>query len=226
MSVINHYKEFVFRGATEQDIEFLVSAIFHAEKSGTHQLPLAWLLGKSEEELQVILQYFLKEDIEGSEFSLSGFVVVEHQGRAIGANNAWVEKQNAFQLPSALIKTHLFKNILSAEEFQAFQEKTTHLKDFMIEREENVLQMEYGYTISEYQGRGINSALIEARIAQHKLLYPEVKKAQIHIFANNLKSVATCQKAGFCIVKQTQLSNAGIAAHFPYHSKILIEKQI
>jgi ribosomal protein S18 acetylase RimI-like enzyme len=226
MSVINQYKDFIFRTAIEQDIEFLISSICHAEKSGTSKLPLAWLLGKTEEELHEILQRFLKEDIEGSEFSLSGFVVVEHQGCAIGANNAWIEKQNEFQLSSALIKAHLFKNMLTAEEFQAFQEKTMQLKNFMIEREENVLQMEYGYTVPEYQGQGINSALIEARIAQHKLLYPEVEKAQIHIFANNQKSIATCQKAGFSIVKQTLLTNAEIAAHFPYYSKILIEKQI
>jgi len=224
MSTISHYKEFVFRKATTQDIDFLISVICHAEKSGTDKLPLSWLLGKTEVELYPVLEYFLKEDIEGSEFSLSGFLIAEHQGRAIAAVNAWIEKQNSLHLSSALIKAHLFKNILTPAEFQTFQQKATLLTDFMIEREEQVLQFENGYTLPEFQGRGIMSALYATQISYHQQLYPELHKVHGHIFANNEKSIAACQKAGFTIVKETFSSHPEITAHFPYHSKVLLEK--
>ncbi|MCL2290943.1 MAG: GNAT family N-acetyltransferase [Bacteroidetes bacterium] len=224
MSAITHYKEFIIRKATAQDIDFLISVICHAEKSGTDKFPLAWLLGKTEAELYPVLEYFLKEDIEGSEFALSGFLVAEYRGDAVAAVNAWIEKRNSLHLSSALIKAHLFKNILTPAEFQIFQQKATLLTDFMIEREEQVLQFENGYTLPEFQSKGIMSALYAAQISYHHQLYPELRKVHGHIFANNEKSIATCQKAGFTIVKQTFSDHSEIAAHFPYCSKVLLEK--
>ena len=226
MSAIGYYKEFITRKATEQDIDFLISVICHAEKSGTDQFPLAWLLGKTEAELHPVLEYFLKEDIEGSEFALSGFLVAEYQGVAVAAVNAWIEKQNALHLSSALIKAHLFKNVLTPDEFQTFQQKATLLTDFMIEREEQVLQFENGYTQPEFQGKGIMGALNAAQIAHHQQLYPELCKMQVHIFANNTKSIATYQKTGLTIAKQTFSAHPEVVAHFPYCSKVLLEKNI
>jgi len=226
MSAIGHYKEFVIRKATEQDIDFLISVICHAEKSGTDKFPLSWLLGKTEAELYPVLEYFLKEDIEGLEFALSGFFVAEYHGVVVAAINTWIEKQNALRLSSALIKAHLFKNILTPAEFQTFQQKATLLTNFVIEREEQALQFEYGYTLPEFQGKGIMSALNAAQIAHHHQLYPELRKMQVHIFANNKQSIATYQKAGLSIVKQTFSDHPEVVAHFPYHAKVLLEKNI
>jgi len=226
MSTISHYKDFVIRKASAQDIDFLISVIFYAEKSGTDKLPLAWLLGKTEAELYPVLEYFLKEDIEGSEFALSGFFVAEYQGVAVAAVNAWIEKQNALHLSSALIKAHLFKNALTPDEFQTFQQKATLLTNFMIEREEQALQFEYVCTFPEFQGKGIMGALNAAQIAHHQQLYPELRKMQVHIFANNTKSIATYQKTGLTIVKQTFSDHPEVVAHFPYCSKVLLEKNI
>ncbi|PIP77706.1 MAG: hypothetical protein COW85_07645, partial [Ignavibacteria bacterium CG22_combo_CG10-13_8_21_14_all_37_15] len=75
--------DLVVRNATPLDINFVIETIIEADKSGTPMSSACNILNLSEEEYKGILKDILNENIEGQEFSLSGFLIAELDGKPI-----------------------------------------------------------------------------------------------------------------------------------------------
>lgn len=214
----------IFRTATENDADFVVSAVINAEKSGTDKLGIAWLFDKNEAELREFLRYLLLENIEGSEYFLNGFLIAEIENQPVATFNGWVEQQNSLGLSSAMVKLHLYKQFLDGEQFAKVMQKMPNFQKFTIPREANSLQFEFAYTIPEFRGKNIMSQIIQEIIEHQTKLFPKIEKAQIQLLANNVAAIHSYEKAGFAKTLEICTESEEIALHFPNSTKILLEK--
>lgn len=161
-------EEIKIRRATLNDVDFLVDTIVAAEKSGTDNFGLAKLFELSEGEMRTYIKAMLEEEVDGCEFSVSSFLVAEHQGRVVSAFAGWVEGQNEDGMSSALLKSNLIGYCLPMENVMKSQSKSDIVRPLQIEREEGTYQLEYSYTMPEYRGKGIMKDIINMHIVDYQ----------------------------------------------------------
>ena len=59
-----------------------------------------------------------------------------------------------------------------------------------------------------------------------KLLNANVKYAQIQVFANNFSAIKAYQNVGLQVVQQKISTHPEIMNYLPYHTKLLIEREL
>ena len=217
-------EEIKIRRATLNDVDFLVDTIVAAEKSGTDNFGLAKLFELSEGEMRTYIKAMLEEEIDGCEFSVSSFLVAEHQGRVVSAFAGWVEGQNEDELPSSILKSNLVGYCLPVENVKKSQSKSEIVRPLQIEREEGTYQLEYSYTLPEYRGRGILGKIIEAH--EKEAISNNVKKIQVHVFDNNPSAIKSYEKKGFKITKRYESTYPDTSMFFPSNVELLMEKEL
>lgn len=223
-------EEIKIRRATLDDVDFLVDTIVAAEKSGTDNFGLAKLFELSEGEMRTYIKAMLEEEVEGCEFSLTSFLVADHQGKAVSAFAGWVEGQNEDGMSSALLKSNLIGYCLPMENVIKSQSKSDIVRPLQIEREEGTYQLEYSYTMPEYRGKGIMKDIINMHIVDYQQNTPPphqeggVRKIQVHVFANNEAAIGTYKRCGFEITKEYNSNNQLVEQYFPYHTILLMER--
>lgn len=182
-------EEIKIRRATLNDVDFLVDTIVAAEMSGTDNFGLAKLFELSEGEMRTYIKAMLEEEVDGCEFSVSSFLVADHQGEAVSAFAGWVEGQNEDGMSSALLKSNLIGYCLPMENVMKSQSKSDIVRPLQIEREEGTYQLEYSYTLPEYRGKGIMKDIINMHFVDYQSKYHHqeggIRKIQVHVFANN-----------------------------------------
>lgn len=216
--------EITIRRATIKDIDFLVDTIVAAEKSGTDNFGLAKLFELSEGEMRNYIKAMLEEEVDGCEFSVSSFLVAEHQGKVVSAFAGWVEGQNEDELPSAILKSNLVGYCLPMENVLKSQSKMEIVKPLQIEREEGTYQLEYSFTNPDYQGKGIMGAIIDAHIQQAVSL--GTKKMQVHVFENNPAAIRTYEKKGFKVTCRCESTHPLTSEYFPFNVELLMEQEL
>lgn len=217
-------EEIKIRKATLNDVDFLVDTIVAAEKSGTDNFGLAKLFELSEGEMRTNIKTMLEEEIDGCEFSVSSFLVAEHQGKVVSAFAGWVEGQNEDELPSAILKSNLVGYCLPVEKVLKSQSKLEIVKPLQIEREEGTYQLEYSFTNPDDQGKGIMGAIIDAHIQQAVSL--GTKKMQVHVFENNPAAIRTYEKKGFKVVCRYESTHPLTLEYFPFNVELLMELEL
>lgn len=228
-------EEIKIRRATLNDVDFLVDTIVAAEKSGTDNFGLAKLFELSEGEMRTYIKAMLEEEVDGCEFSVSSFLVADHQGKAVSAFAGWVEGQNEDGMSSALLKSNLIGYCLPMENVMKSQSKSDIVRPLQIEREEGTYQLEYSYTLPEYRGKGIMKDIINMHIIDYKQNTPPhhphhqeggIRKIQVHVFANNEAAIGTYKRCGFEITKEYNSNNPLVEQYFPYHTILLMERKV
>ena len=217
-------EEIKIRKATLNDIDFLVDTIVAAEKSGTDNFGLSKLFDLSEDEMRSYIKAMLEEEVDGCEFSVSSFLVAEHQGKVVSAFAGWVEGQNEDELPSAILKSNLVGYCLPVGNVLKSQSKMEIVKPLQIEREEGTYQLEYSFTNLDYQGKGIMGAIIEAHIQQAVSF--GAKKVQVHVFENNPAAITTYEKEGFKVIGKYESTHPLTSEYFPFNVKLLMELKL
>lgn len=217
-------EEIKIRKASLNDVDFLVDTIVAAEKSGTDNFGLAKLFELSEGEMRSYIKAMLEEEVDGCEFSVSSFMVAEHQGKVVSAFAGWVEGQNEDELPSSILKSNLVGYCLPVENVKKSQSKSDIVRPLQIEREEGTYQLEYSYTLSEYRGRGILGNIIEAH--EKKAISNNVKRIQVHVFDNNPSAIKSYEKKGFQITKRYESTHPDTSMFFPSNVELLMEKEL
>ncbi len=222
------------RRATINDVDFLVDTIVAAEKSGTDNFGLAKLFELSEGEMRSYIKAMLEEEVDGCEFSVSSFLVAEHQGRVVSAFAGWMEGQNEEGLSSAILKSNLLGYCLPMKNVVKSQTKSDVVRHLQIEREEGTYQLEYSYTLPEYRGKGIMKDIINMHIIDcqqntppiqpHRNQDGGIRKIQVHVFANNEAAIGTYKRCGFEITKEFNSNNPLVEQYFPYHTILLMER--
>ena len=209
------------RKATPRDIDFIVETIFEADKSGTQISSACNTLSVAESEYKAILGLLLKEDIEGQEFSLSGFLIAEFSGEPIGALGSWVE--GAGGVPSHIVYSTLLLHHMSKEKIPLILANFRVTKELSFRREENSIQFEYGYVREKFRRKGVYTRLMIESIKKHYTPGTTISKAQGICFKKNIPSLDSALKLGFQEVETKISANEQLKKLFPYNEKVLVE---
>lgn len=217
-------KEYKIRQAKEEDIPFLVDTIIEAEKSGTEILTYTTVFGLTEAEARGYLEKMLKEEVDGCELSLSGFILAEKNEKILGAVGAWVE--GAEGIPSTILKGNLLRYILPMYCFEKAGALKKIVNDVHIEHIINTIQIGLVYIAPDARGKGLVPILIDHRINMLKENFSHVKEAYVQVFGNNLPAIRAYEKAGFQTVFRKNASLHETSDFMPHTSKVLMKKNI
>ncbi len=218
--------EYIIRPATINDIGFLVETVVQAEKSSTGNCGLANYFDVSESELRDYLTQIFNEEVDGCEFSVSSFIVIEYQEKVVAAMGGWLEGDNEDEMPSALLKSNLLMYVMPKEKILKSQENVIITKDLSIEREWGTYQGEYSYILPEHQGQFLMQDLLSAHVERAKGYGDKVKKMQVHVFEHNKVVLLNNKIMGFKATKRFTSDNPRILEFYPYNTIVLMEKEI
>ena len=215
---------FLVREATINDVDFLVETIIQAERSGTDKLSYSTLFDLQESEVRDYLAKMLKEDIDGCEFSISSFLVIDFQGKLIAAIGGWLEAFNEDNMPSSLLKSNLISYCFPKQNMIFANSKSELLRNLHINREKGIYQIEFVYVDKDFRGKNYVSILLEEHIKRCKTL--NCKIIEVQLSANNIPALRYYEKAGFSIYQLYCNENEEVLKYLPSNKKILMRKVI
>ncbi len=217
--------DYCIRKVTPDDFPFLADMSIGAEKGNSEKLSFATLFNLEENSVKDLIISMLEMNIDGCEFSPSSYLVADYKGVPVAAVAAWIECYNG-NLPSKIIKSNLLSFLLEKKHIQSLISKSHIIIDFVIERESMALQFEYFYVAEEHRGRGLSSRLMNDHLANAFSVCPELIKAQLQVYENNLPAIKVYEKYGFRKVRSCISGNPEIFDYLPYNEKILMEKDL
>ena len=216
--------EYLIRKAEIGDIEFITDTIIAAEKSNSNKLGLALLFGLQEDHVRLLIINMLKEEIDGCEYSMNNYLVVENEENVVAAIAGWIENYDD-TMPSEFYKSNLISYTFPKENFKILAEKSEMLKNLSIGREKNCLQLEYLFVNKNHRTRLLELKLIERHINNSLQVFPSLPKVQIQVFSNNKNAIRLYEKIGFTVVKKYTTSK-NILTYLPCNEKLLLERPL
>jgi ribosomal protein S18 acetylase RimI-like enzyme len=215
--------EYLIRKAKASDIPFLADVIIAAEKGMSDRLSFSTLFNLPENKVRELIISMLEEEVDGTELSLSSFIVTEYQGAPISGSGAWIEGLGG-SMPSKILKSNLISYTFGKDNIEFLQSKVHIIKDVLVDREPLTLQLEYFHISNEHLGKGLDSELMK-KIEENALAeYPELEKVQCQLFKNSIFAIKILLKHGFTIVKKYKADNEDIFDYLPSNEKYLMEK--
>jgi len=216
-------EDYLIRKATINDLSFLADGIIAAEKSNTDMLSLSTLFNLSETIVKNKIIAMLDEEIDGCEFSVSSFLITEYDRKPVAAVGGWIEGF-VEDVPSKILKSNLIGFIFPKESIKFLQAHADIIEDIQIARERYSLQIEYVYVDNAHRGKRLAELLIKEHLKNGLSAYPNLGKAQVQVFNNNLSAIKLYERIGFRIVKSYKSNNKRILEFLPSNEKLLMEK--
>lgn len=215
--------EYSIRQAAEKDIPFLAKAIIAAEKGRSDKLSYATLFNVTEQRVQELMIQMLEEDIDGCEFSVSSYCVVDYEGTPVASSASWIENFEG-NMPSSILKSNLILHTFDNDSIEFFKTRSHIVKDIVIEREPLSLQLEYLYIAPDHIGKGLDGMMIGRCIENALGVYPALKKVQGQLFKNSIFAIIALRKIGFTLARCCKAADSDILNYIPFDEKILMEK--
>jgi len=215
--------EYFIRRAVSADIPFLADVIIEAEKGMSDRLSLSTLFNIPENEIKGLVINILEEEIDGCELSVNSFIVAEYNGKPVSGSGAWIEGFGGC-LPSKILKSNLISYTFGTKSIEFLQTKTEIIKGVMVDREPMTLQLEYFHILSEHQGKGLDTLLMNWIEEEALATYPELEKVQCQMFKNSVFAMKILIRHGFKIVQKFKSDNEEIFEYLPSDEKYLFEK--
>jgi ribosomal protein S18 acetylase RimI-like enzyme len=215
--------EYTIRKANESDIPFLTDVVIEAEKSNCKQLSFSTLFNLSEETARKHIASMFDEEIDGCEFSLSNYLIVEYEGKRVAGLGAWIEAFDGNQ-PSAILKSNLISYTFGKDAVAYLKTKAHLIKGMLTEREPMTLQIEYLFVDYAHRGKKLGSLLFRTQEDLHREKYPELKKVQLHLFGNNYVAQEIYKKMDYVFVSSHKSDEPETMEYLPYNEKIIMEK--
>lgn len=216
--IVNRIK---FRFAKPADVDFIVTCIIEAEKSGTNTINSCRIFNLEEQEWRDILRKILLLDIPDYEFSLSGFLIAELDEMPVSSQGAWFEGKKG--LSGIVIKTSMLMEYIPAENFNFDQKKTEFIKTLSMKRDKQKIQLEYSYTVPELRRRGIHTRLLFEIMHRVYAEFPSDIKVQTTFFRGNRNTFNEFTKLGFKIIQEKKVNDPEVMNIFAYDTKIMME---
>ena len=217
--------EYLIRKAKASDIPFLADVIITSKKGMSENLNFTTLFNIPEDRAKELIINMLEEEIDGCELSLSSFIVTEYNGKPVSGSGAWIECYNGC-MPSKILKSNLMSYTFGKESIEFLKTKAHIIKDVLVDREPMTLQLEYFHILSEHQGKGLDTQLMNIIEENALAVYPDLEKVQCQIFKNSIFAIKILIKHGFTIVKKYKSDHEDIFDYLPSNEKYLMEKNL
>ena len=212
-------EDYIFREATIKDVDFIVTAIIEAEKSGSAILSYSKIFNLSEAEVSNFLRKMLFEEIDGCEFSLSNYIVAEFGSNVVGTTGAWIERSDS---PSAFIKRNLLSYFLPKESMVYALSEAKIASELVIDHLKDVLSLVVSYISPEHRGKN----LFELLAKEHLKRNDGVTEIALQVMANNTYAIKSYEKLGFKEIFRKKHPDKRIMDFLPYDEKLLMKKRI
>lgn len=218
--------KYIFRNATLSDIDFLADVIVEAKKGVSNVVGMANLFELTIPDFREYVKQMLEEEIDGCDFSVSSFIVVEYEGKQVAAFGGWVEGDNEDEMPSSILKSNLIGFIIPIENVLKAKTNGEIISGLQVEKEMGAYQLEYGYTVPEHRGHHLIGRLIE--LHEKRALESPLKstKMQVLVYDNNEPAIKAYTRCGFNVVKTFESKHPDILKIFPHNRELLLEKQL
>ena len=216
--------DIILRRATNSDLNFLISVIIEADKSGTNKSAYCSLLGLNETELTDLFTRIFKHPLFGCEFSISTFCVALHNDQLIGACASWIEALD--DIPSWQLRMLGIREEASPESYNRMLSKKDIVSSLMPERNPLSLQIESVFISPEYRGKGLFKKMIDFHLNEALKESPAVQSMEIIVYDNNMAAINSYKKAGFNIKNTTKLNHHDILLEFPSDGMVLLFKNV
>jgi GNAT superfamily N-acetyltransferase len=213
--------EITFRKAIETDIDFITEGIIHAELSGGKILPYSAIFGLTETETKLLIEAVIEEEIEGQEWYLPNFHILEVNKQSACCLSNWIEANNG--TGSGLLKAQAMAWILR-EKWTEASKKLACLKGTQLPRIQQALQLECIYTKKEFRGHGLASKLIEHSIYEWAATPNKPKMAEIQLLANNEAALRSYTKCGFLLRAEATSTDPEILNLLAHHTRVSLTK--
>lgn len=217
---MNDYK---IRNAIESDIPFLADAVIAGEKGITDKCNYSTLFNVPESKVRKHLISMFEEEIDGCEFSLSSYFVIEFEENPVASFGGWIEAFDG-EMPSKILKSNLINYTFGAESMAYLKSKSDIVKELSVERTPQTLQFEYLYVSDAHRRKKLPTLLINKIEETALAKYPELKKSQFQLFNNNIRIVKLFEKHGYHVVKSIKATNIEVLNYLPSDEKLIMEK--
>lgn len=218
-------QELKLRSAISGDAAFIAETIMGAEKSQSDKLSLCTVFNLDEEKIHSLILKMLDEEIDGCEFSLSSFLILESGGRPVAAIGGWIEGLTD-EMPSRILKSNLIAYTFPKESLQFARTKSDIISGIQIDRENMALQIEYVYISPDFRNKKLGDLLLQEHFRKARQTCPALKKAQVQVFKNNTAAIKLYERNGFTISKSFVTSHPDALTYLPFSEKLLMEKTI
>ncbi len=213
--------DFLFRKATQDDVDFIIEAIIEAEKSGTEVISLCKLLDINENELKIILKNILEEGNAWNEWNISNYLICTVNNKYAGTGSYWIEPSNAgLEIYS---NANFFFDYIPREKLLHAQKFFYLIRDFHIERKPETLQIENTYVRNEFRGQGLIGKIINQQILETKKINTHVNNVQIRLIKTNDKALRAYEKIGFKVVYEISIDEIEAKLILPANTRVLME---
>ena len=214
--------EVTFRKPVTADIPFLAETAIQAEKAGSDILSYTTIFGLEEAQAKKCIIEMMEEEMDSCcEYSISSFVVAEHNGKIVGATCAWAEAVDG--MPSSMQKGNLLRFSIPKENFEKAIPLSPLLRELHIEFFTDSIHMGLAYVAPEMRGQGLVGRMFRLRIDELKAENPEIKHVYLQVFKNNVSGIRAYERFGFKIVDTKVSANPHIANYLPSDTKYLMK---
>jgi GNAT superfamily N-acetyltransferase len=211
------------RKANLSDMDFIVEGIIRAEMSGSTVLPYTSLFDLNEDETKSLIHTVMDEEIEGQEWYLPNFTILEVDGINATCLSSWIEGET--NIGSGVLKAQAMAWYLQDKWTQASQ-KLDWLKTMQLPRIERALQLECIYTQKQYRGMGLAALLIEYCIAEAVSAVNPPKTAEIQLLGNNESALRSYTKCGFLLREEVSSPHPEILNLLADQTRISLTKTL
>jgi len=212
--------EYTIRYATINDIDFLVEVIVQAEKSGTNILSYSSLFEMSEVSIKKAISSILEEEIDGCEFSISGFLIAEKDNEKTAAMCAWIEEEDG--IPSSVLKGNLLSFHITKDALQKAKEYREVVSGLAIDYIPQTLCIGPVYVAANHRGKDLVGLLLQKHIENAQGKYPEIE-VYIQVFACNLPAIKAYSKLGFQKFQHREIASELTEGILPSNKKLLMK---
>jgi GNAT superfamily N-acetyltransferase len=211
------------RKAKESDRPFIANAIIEAEKSGTQTLFYTKVFQLYEVAVIALINDVFEEEIEGQEWCLSQFYVLEIDGQLAACLSSWIEGESG--VGSGMIKAQILSYVLG-DKWERANAPLALAASIQIPRIQGALQLECIFTAVEFRGKGLMGKLIQQVIEIEKNNHPALKTIEIQLMGNNANALASYTKCGFLKRSENTTADLGILNLLPGDTRVSLVKEI
>jgi ribosomal protein S18 acetylase RimI-like enzyme len=212
------------RLATYDDLPFLIQSVIEADKSGTAVSSYCSLLHVDEVTFAKLLEKIFLLELDGFEFCVSAFCVLESNGVVVGASASWIE--NSDGIPSWQNRVLSLREVCDLPTFSNFLKMAEKSKNINPERTIGALQIESVFIINDFRGKGLLKKMLDfhQKIAIHKS--QNVNTVELLVYDNNSSALKSYLREGFQLAKRTKIASEELKKIFPSDGMILLSKKI
>jgi ribosomal protein S18 acetylase RimI-like enzyme len=208
------------RPATQADANLIAEAVIASVSAQTDTVIYEKLFDLDRTELIDLLRQIATEEIEGQELTYPNyFILKDSEQNNLGCCAGWIEQQSNIQ------KAQIWAYYLGLERWNNAKSMLESFSGFGFEREQGTFQLDGVYIVPECRGKGLGTILIQKVTDELKKLYPEISKAQIILFKQNISALKAYINAGFSVVKEIQAEKPQVLDFLPYDTKLLLEQK-